>query len=675
MRERFNAMAERYGWSTESLAVMSAKANGLPLPASLEATADAATPAPSAASSSQTLYLAAPSLGCPDSEASDIVTAPRRGLGVVDAASEASPASPAVPRIGRALVIRAAVPHDGGDENGNARRKSGMRRRAIFEDASSSSDDAGPQAVLGTNSDSDDEKAPADAQDADESDDDIALADIRKRVLATPAVTEAASDADDDDDDDFLVPDDVEDAICDDEEDENEDDSASISSGSSYPEAETDASPEARPATGTASVRRMLRRVVVSDSEDEACVTKPTSTLHEPAAAASADSDCDDFVDGPAPRGGRYSFASDDAAENDAPPAPTAPRTGKAAGTKGPGTGASLCDGDIDPVSGLVIIVAEKATGRSVAGAGARGGFRNRRHRDAMTAALFREYNSRVFGDALPSGTPVEWGARLTKTAGLTYTSRERAASLASAVSGAAATERRHALERSQSEFELVAECASAAMDSGAGVGVGRPSLSRAKAGCTYRARIVLSSKVLDTPSKLAQTLLHEMCHAAAWIVDGVNRPPHGAVFSKWARAASSCYPCRAVTTCHSYEIAYKFHYTCLDCGFIYGRHSRSIDTDAVRCGRCGRGRLVLSTTGSVAPAANGAAMAAASAPAPPRTPSAYQAFVAKDRLAVLSAMPGATPQRVMAESAKRWRAHKEAVAAAAAISAAAAGV
>lgn len=35
-------------------------------------------------------------------------------------------------------------------------------------------------------------------------------------------------------------------------------------------------------------------------------------------------------------------------------------------------------------------------------------------------------------------------------------------------------------------------------------------------------ARVELSAKVLDTPVKLRRTLLHEMCHLAAWLL-----PPH----------------------------------------------------------------------------------------------------------------------------------------------------
>lgn len=152
-------------------------------------------------------------------------------------------------------------------------------------------------------------------------------------------------------------------------------------------------------------------------------------------------------------------------------------------------------------------------------------------------------------------------------------------------------------------------------------------------------------------------------------------------------------YPRRAVTRCHTYEIAYRFHYTCANasCGHVYGRHSRSIDTEKLRCGRCGNGHLVLSEApgGAAAvpvPAARGASHAAAGAAAvgagagassgravlgemsaqkAPRTPSAYQAFMAANRKAVAASLPpGTTPQQVMAAVARLWKEQKAAQAA-----------
>jgi len=51
-------------------------------------------------------------------------------------------------------------------------------------------------------------------------------------------------------------------------------------------------------------------------------------------------------------------------------------------------------------------------------------------------------------------------------------------------------------------------------------------------------AAIELSAKVLTSRERLSNTLAHEMCHAAAWLLDGECQPPHGAAFKKWANHA-----------------------------------------------------------------------------------------------------------------------------------------
>lgn len=75
----------------------------------------------------------------------------------------------------------------------------------------------------------------------------------------------------------------------------------------------------------------------------------------------------------------------------------------------------------------------------------------------------------------------------------------------------------------------------------------------------SYSARVELSSKVLDSFSKLQRTLCHELCHVAAWLVDHTAKPPHGPVFRRWAEAAMARYPHLDITTCHAYEIFYPF--------------------------------------------------------------------------------------------------------------------
>ena len=118
------------------------------------------------------------------------------------------------------------------------------------------------------------------------------------------------------------------------------------------------------------------------------------------------------------------------------------------------------------------------------------------------------------------------------------------------------------------------------------------------------------------------QTLLHEMCHAAAWVLDHTHKPPHGPAFQRWgesrgcpcltptlrlrvcvgprapfvpaAKRASAAYPHRAVTTCHSFDVQCKYRWRCcgVGCGATLGRHSKSIDAETQRCGQVRRTRV-----------------------------------------------------------------------------------
>jgi hypothetical protein len=105
-----------------------------------------------------------------------------------------------------------------------------------------------------------------------------------------------------------------------------------------------------------------------------------------------------------------------------------------------------------------------------------------RRDRAALSAAVFADLNARVFGGRLPADLAITWNARLATTAGLTHYARPAA---------------------------------------------GAPT-----------ARVELSAKVVDSAARLERTLAHELCHAAAWLLDGVAKPPHGAAF-KVSPAAS----------------------------------------------------------------------------------------------------------------------------------------
>ncbi|CAG9464995.1 unnamed protein product [Pedinophyceae sp. YPF-701] len=219
------------------------------------------------------------------------------------------------------------------------------------------------------------------------------------------------------------------------------------------------------------------------------------------------------------------------------------------------------------------------------------------RAREELARELYAEMNRNVFGGALPPDLDIKWTPYLRSTAGTTHYKRTQ----------------------------------------------------RVGEAPVYHARIELATKVLDTAAKLRRTLCHEMCHVAAWLIDHVAKPPHGAHFKRWARCAMERYPDLDVSTCHNYDIHYAHRWQCGACRREYGRHSRSIDPNKHRCGGGCGGQLTY--LGRSNPDGT---------PCKARTPSAYNAFV-KDNMAVVRSELGAgTPSReIMKELSQRYRASK----------------
>ena len=84
---------------------------------------------------------------------------------------------------------------------------------------------------------------------------------------------------------------------------------------------------------------------------------------------------------------------------------------------------------------------------------------------------------------------------------------------------------------------------------------------------CRYVASIELSSKVLDSYDRLRKTLAHELCHAAAWIIDHEAQPPHGKTFFKWGMRVKRRFPDLEITRCHTYSIHKRFVWKCTNPG------------------------------------------------------------------------------------------------------------
>ncbi|GAM89291.1 hypothetical protein ANO11243_073280 [Dothideomycetidae sp. 11243] len=128
-------------------------------------------------------------------------------------------------------------------------------------------------------------------------------------------------------------------------------------------------------------------------------------------------------------------------------------------------------------------------------------------------------------------------------------------------------------------------------------------------------ATIELATKVLTSEPRLRNTLAHEFCHLATYIVSRVTSRPHGPEFKSWARKCEAAFGDISVTTRHDYAVEWRYIWACAGpgpsslaemsvseqgvlqggtdgCGATYGRHSRSLNTTRARCGRC-RGKLV----------------------------------------------------------------------------------
>ena len=223
-----------------------------------------------------------------------------------------------------------------------------------------------------------------------------------------------------------------------------------------------------------------------------------------------------------------------------------------------------------------------------------------RRELRELTLPLYLEYNTKVFGDQLPMDLSVTWSAKLQRTAG---------------------------------------QC-----------------LLKGNGGFDRSASIELSEKVLDSEERLRKTLAHEMCHAGAWLIDGMRKPPHGGAFRKWADKFERQIKGMKVTTCHSYDIFYKFRYGCVNltdplilCGYELGRQSKSVDLKTSRCPRC-NGKLQLlgafNRDGTVKKE---------------REPTPFAMFMKVNYSVVKASRPGATQKEVMSELSKQFKEAKQA--------------
>jgi predicted SprT family Zn-dependent metalloprotease len=113
--------------------------------------------------------------------------------------------------------------------------------------------------------------------------------------------------------------------------------------------------------------------------------------------------------------------------------------------------------------------------------------------------------------------------------------------------------------------------------------------------------KIELSTRIITSEEKMRDTLAHELCHCATWVIDDNPNANHGKQFKEWYHLLSffqvnvgrgsritHAFPDIEVTTKHAYEIEYKFMYTCSNasCGLDFGRQKK-IDLNRLVCGAC----------------------------------------------------------------------------------------
>lgn len=161
-----------------------------------------------------------------------------------------------------------------------------------------------------------------------------------------------------------------------------------------------------------------------------------------------------------------------------------------------------------------------------------------------------------------------------------------------------------------------------------------------------HHASIDLAAKVIDDEERLLNVVAHEFCHLANFMVSGITNNPHGKEFKEWASKTTKAFGDRGVkvTTKHTYDIDYKYIWSCAECNSEHKRHSKSIDPQRHRCGSC-KGLLK-----QVKPVPRGGGK-----------PTEYQAFVKEQMKVVKQENPGIAQKNVMKAVAAKWAAKRSA--------------
>ena len=101
-------------------------------------------------------------------------------------------------------------------------------------------------------------------------------------------------------------------------------------------------------------------------------------------------------------------------------------------------------------------------------------------------------------------------------------------------------------------------------------------------------AEIFLSVRHNENPERVRNTLVHELCHVATYLIDGVcekENNGHGVLFHKWGKHVNSVFPQIQTVKQFDTSVTYtNFLMKCRECGIILGQHLLFI----TKCFDCG---------------------------------------------------------------------------------------
>ncbi|KAM4026798.1 germ cell nuclear acidic protein-like [Anomaloglossus baeobatrachus] len=118
----------------------------------------------------------------------------------------------------------------------------------------------------------------------------------------------------------------------------------------------------------------------------------------------------------------------------------------------------------------------------------------------------------------------------------------------------------------------------------------------RRKAGRTgYRKKngerrtiIQLADKICDSADRLRDTLIHEMCHAAGWVIDGNTEFGHNQLWRQYCEKVAQIHPdLPPITVSTKWKIHYPVIYQCSGCQNRVKRWTNSLNTEKYVCGSC----------------------------------------------------------------------------------------